>query len=95
MQILGNAELTKRLKALEQAFFASRNREVSNTYTSEDAKNNIDNTKPQVDNNTVGVAENDGAIMDVAELSDENATAIEELAALVDELMERVEALEG
>lgn len=60
-----------------------------------DKADNASNKIPQVDENTVGVSENDGAIMDVAELSDENATAIEELAALVDELIERVEALEG
>ena len=60
-----------------------------------DKADNASNKIPQVDENTVGVSENDGAIMDVAELSDENATAIEELAALVDELMERVKALEG
>ena len=60
-----------------------------------DKADNASNKIPQVDENTVGVSENDGAIMDVAGLSDENATAIEELAALVDELMERVEALEG
>lgn len=60
-----------------------------------DKADNASNKIPQVDENTVGVSENDGAIMDVAELSDENATAIEELAALVDELMERIENLEG
>lgn len=60
-----------------------------------DKADNASNKIPQVDKNTVGVSENDGAIMDVAGLSDENASAIEELAALVDELMERVEALEG
>ena len=47
-----------------------------------------------IGNNTSGVAENDSAIMDIAELSDENGTAIEELAEMIDDLEERVSALE-
>lgn len=42
-----------------------------------------------------GISENDSAICDVAELSDENSTALEELAMMIDDLETRVEALEG
>ena len=48
----------------------------------------------QIDANTTGVAENDSAICDVAELSDVNSTAIDDLAEMIDDLEQRVSALE-
>lgn len=50
---------------------------------------------PQVDENTAGVAENDSAICDVAELADVNSEAIDDLAEIIDELETRVSELEG
>lgn len=41
------------------------------------------------------ITENSDGVLDVASLSDENSTAIEELAEIVDNLLERVEALES
>lgn len=43
-----------------------------------------------IDNNTEGVAENDSAICDVADLSDVNSQAIDDLAEMVDELSNKV-----
>ena len=48
-----------------------------------------------ISNNSIGVAENDSAICDVAELSDVNSGAIDDLAEMVDELSNRVSELEG
>lgn len=41
-----------------------------------------------------GISDNDLAICDVAELSDENSGVIEEIAEIADDLLARVEALE-
>ena len=60
-----------------------------------DKADNASNKIPQVDANTQGVAENDGAICDVAEMSDENSSAIDELAEMIDDLETRVAELEG
>ena len=48
-----------------------------------------------ISNNTVGVTENDTAICDVADLSDVNSQAIDDLAEMVDELLNKVSELEG
>ena len=48
-----------------------------------------------ISNNSVGVAENDSAICDVADLSDVNSQAIDDLAEMVDELSNKVAELEG
>ena len=48
-----------------------------------------------IDENTQGISENDGAICDVAELSDVNSQAIDDLAEMVDELSNKVDAMEG
>ncbi len=48
-----------------------------------------------ISNNSTGVAENDSAICDVAELSDVNSQAIDDLAEMVDELLNKVSELEG
>ena len=44
---------------------------------------------------TVGISENDTAICDVADLSDVNSQAIDDLAELVDELSNKVAEMEG
>lgn len=49
----------------------------------------------EINNNSVGVAENDTAICDVADLSDVNSQAIDDLAEMVDELSNKVTELEG
>lgn len=48
-----------------------------------------------ISNNSIGVAENDTAICDVADLSDVNSQAIDDLAEMVDELSNKVAELEG
>ena len=47
-----------------------------------------------ISNNSTGVAENDSAICDVAELSDVNSQAIDDLAEMIDDLESRVSGLE-
>ena len=44
---------------------------------------------------SLGVSENDMAICDVADLSDVNSQAIDDLAEMVDELSNKVAGLEG
>lgn len=83
-------EIKIQLANLQNAFLQASRNQVPVTGKSEDAFNKI----PQVDTNTEGVEENDSAIMDVADLSDENSGAIEELAAMIDDLDARVTALE-
>lgn len=46
MEILNNAELTRRLLLLENAVMAGKSREVGNTYRSEDALNRVDSITP-------------------------------------------------
>lgn len=48
-----------------------------------------------ISTNSAGVAENDTAICDVADLSDVNSQAIDDLAEMVDELSNKVAGLEG
>ena len=48
-----------------------------------------------ISTNSAGVAENDSAICDVADLSDVNSQAIDDLAEMVDELSNKVAELEG
>ena len=48
-----------------------------------------------LDENTQGISENDGAICDVAELSDVNSQAIDDLAEVVDELSNKIAEMEG
>ena len=43
---------------------------------------------------TSGISENDNAICDIADISDVNSTAIDDLAIMIDDLEQRVEALE-
>ena len=48
-----------------------------------------------ISTNSLGVSENDMAICDVADLSDVNSQAIDDLAEMVDELSNKVAGLEG
>ena len=43
---------------------------------------------------TEGISENSGSILDIADLSDENSNSITELADMINNLEERVKALE-
>ena len=45
-------------------------------------------------NNSEGVSENDTAICDIADLSDVNSSAIDDLAVIIDELINKVYELE-
>ena len=83
-------ELKRQLSNLQESFLQYKKNNNQVVERSDDAYNKV----PQVDQNTQGVEENDGAIMDVADLADENSNAVEELAAIIDELDERVTALE-
>lgn len=51
--------------------------------------------KKNIGENTFGVAENGNGILDLADLSDENSTALEEIAEMLDDHEQRLEALEG
>ena len=84
-------DLEKRLDSFEQTLIQMAQNSVPITAKADNASAKI----PQVNQNTEGVAENDGAICDVAELADTNSMAIDDLAEIVDELLSRVEALEG
>lgn len=58
----------------------------------------VSNSEPYPLNNlplTIGVSENDSAICDIADLEDVNSTAIDDLAEIVDELINKVYELEG
>ena len=57
MRVLSNAELTQRLEKLEQSFFTSRNREVDNTYRSEDALNKADALTPYTETKTAYIGD--------------------------------------
>jgi hypothetical protein len=57
MRVLSNAELTQRLEKLEQSFFASRSREVDNTYRSEDALNKADALTPYTETKTAYIGD--------------------------------------
>ena len=48
MEILNNAELTRRLLLLENAVMAGKSREVNNTYRSENALNKANNLTPTI-----------------------------------------------
>ena len=65
MRVLSNAELTQRLEKLEQSFFASRSREVDNTYRSEDALNKADALTPYTETKTAYFNEKEKTFYDV------------------------------
>lgn len=51
--------------------------------------------KKNIGENTFGVAENGNGILDLADLSDENSTALEDIAEMLDDHEQRISALEG
>lgn len=65
MRVLSNAELTQRLEKLEQSFFASRSREVDNTYRSEDALNKADALTPYTETKTAYIGDTEVAFTEV------------------------------
>jgi hypothetical protein len=65
MRVLSNAELTQRLEKLEQSFFASRSREVDNTYRSEDALNKADALTPYTETKTAYIDDTEVVFTDV------------------------------
>lgn len=84
-------DIEKRVANLEKLVYSLIKRTDNDKfYQSADT----DSERKGIDANTEGVAENDSAIIDIAELSDENGTAIEELADMIDDLESRVSALE-
>ena len=83
-------EIKSQLNNLQRAYNQSQKNQVPITDKTDTAYNKV----PQVDENTNGVEENDSAICDIAMFSDENSSAIEELAGMIDDLEQRVTALE-
>lgn len=84
-------ELKRRLTIVENNLNAS-----IKIYNMDKSYNNADNNgiRQSVSNNTSGVAENGVGLLDIASLSDENSLAIEDIAVFVDDLEQRVSALE-
>ena len=56
-----------------------------------------DNTaeRKNISENAFGVAENGTSVLDLADLSDENSTALEDIAIMLDDHEQRISALEG
>ena len=65
MRVLSNAELTQRLEKLEQSFFASRNREVSNTYMAENADSKVNAITPTTYIKTAYIGDTEVTFTDV------------------------------
>lgn len=65
MRVLSNAELTQRLEKLEQSFFASRSREVSNTYTAENADSKVNAITPTTYTKTAYIGDTEVVFTDV------------------------------
>ena len=82
-------ERVTKLENLVNALIAKIDKK--NFYQSADTASEVIGIK----NNSMGVSENDTAICDVADLSDVNSQAIDDLAEMVDELSNKVAELEG
>jgi len=85
-------DIETRLTNLENLVHA-----LINSLNLKEMYNNADKTGFQKteDIHTVGISENDTAICDVADLSDVNSQAIDDLAELVDELSNKVAEMEA
>lgn len=83
-------QLEAQMSCMQLAFVQYQKNQVPITARTDSAYNKC----PQVDVNTAGVHENDSAICDIASLSDENSNALEELAAMIQDHEDRIEALE-
>lgn len=86
------AEILKRLTNLEDWFRALINQfNIKKMYNEAD----LAAQKKAIGETAIGVSDNDIGICDVADLADMNSIAIDDLAAIVDELSNRVSELEG
>ena len=86
------AEILKRLTNLEDWFRALINQfNIKKMYNEAD----LAAQKKEISETASGVSDNDIAVCDVADLADTNSIAIDDLAAIVDELSNRVSELEG
>ena len=83
--------IKKRLESLQASFIQAQKNQVPITAKTDNSFRKI----PQIDNNTNGVSENSDAVIDVADLADENSGSITDLADYVASLEERIAELEG
>ena len=87
--------IKQRLDNLTQAFIQSQHNNCSVVEKADDSSVQIPFIEEQMSIGSKGISENDSAICDVADLSDVNSQAIDDLAEMVDELSNRVAELEG
>lgn len=86
------AEVLKRLTNLENWLSALiKQFNIKKMYNEAD----LAAQKKEISETASGVSDNDIAVCDVADLADTNSIAIDDLAAIVDELSNRVAELEG
>lgn len=86
------AEILKRLTNLEDWFRALINQfNIKKMYNEAD----LAAQKKAIGKTASGVSDNDIAVCDVADLADTNSIAIDDLAAMIDDLQNRVSELEG
>lgn len=86
------AEILKRLTNLEDWFSALINQfNIKKMYNEAD----LAAQKKAIGETASGVSDNDIAVCDVADLADTNSIAIDDLAAMINDLQNRVSELEG
>ena len=86
------AEILKRLTNLEDWFNALiKQFNIKKMYNEAD----LAAQKKAIGETAIGVSDNDIGICDVADLADTNSIAIDDLAAMIDDLQNRVSELEG
>ena len=86
------AEILKRLANLEGWFSALiKQFNIKKMYNEAD----LAAQKKAIGETASGVSDNDIAVCDVADLADTNSIAIDDLAAMIDDLQNRVSELEG
>lgn len=92
-------DLEKRVSNLEHLVGALINTINRNNFYNDADKNGIRQTENNhgvaIESNSEGINENDNAICDVAELSDVNSQAIDDLAEMVDELANQIAEMEA
>ena len=86
------AEILKRLANLEDWFSALiKQFNIKKMYNEAD----LAAQKKAIGETAIGVSDNDIGICDVADLADTNSIAIDDLAAMIDDLQNRFSELEG
>ena len=86
------AEVLKRLTNLENWLSALiKQFNIKKMYNEAD----LAAQKKAIGETAIGVSDNDIGICDVADLADTNSIAIDDLAAMIDDLQNRVSELEG